>query len=306
MEVSIIIPTYNRRDILKKCLECLLPQTYPADKFEVVIADDNSTDGTKEMVQSFRAPFKIKFVLQDISKRGAAANNNLGIKNASGKYLLFMNNDIFVTPDFISQHMKYHEKYPGVIVQGPAYNTSDLNNPLQETKGYSGYSNIQLGYFVTWNCSIEKELIVKAGMFDEAFRNISWEDIELGTRLRKLKIKQVFNPEAKAYHYRSPFSLADMEGIRKKSIAMGHNAVIYYRKHPRLDTMIATGSWFGMRWINHMRGSVAHIIGKNLIMGLYKWLLAHKWQRTLAVLVGWSGKYWYMKGVEEALRGPKH
>lgn len=302
MDISVIIPTYNRREILKKCLELLAKQTYPPDKFEVIIVDDNSTDGTAEMVRNFKAPFAANFILQDKNNGGPAANNNLGMKNARGKYVLFMNSDIFVPHNFVSEHMKFHRQYPGIIVQGPAINTSNFNNPFEETKGYTGYSNIQMGYFITWNCSIEKALVEKAGLFDESFKPMSWEDVELGYRLKKLKVKQKFNPAALGFHYRAPFTLADLDGIRQKSIIMGRNGVRYWRKHKSFFAMIAAGAWPGMLWFNKLRGLIAHLIGKKSIYRLYQWLLDHKWQKTLALVVGWSGKYWYMLGVEEAMK----
>jgi len=49
--VSVIIPTYNRREILKKCLSALLAQTYPHDRYEIIVIDDGSTDGTREMIE---------------------------------------------------------------------------------------------------------------------------------------------------------------------------------------------------------------------------------------------------------------
>lgn len=305
MDISIIIPTLNRREILKKCLGYLFNQTYIKDKYEIIVVDDGSTDGTQGMVQSLTPPCRLKYLKQDPSKKGPAAANNLGIKAAQGKYILFVNNDIMAPPNLTQEHMRFHENSENIIVQGPAINTTNFENPFQTTKEYTGYSNIQMGYFITWNVSINRELLIKAGLFDEDFRKPSWEDIELGFRLRKLGIKQKFNRHAQGYHYRAPFSLDDLLKIKKKSIDMGHNAVLYYGKHPGFETKIATGAWWGMLLFNELRGFLAKkVIGIDRIMRLYKWLYGHKWPRTLALTLGWAGKYWYMKGVKEALGTP--
>lgn len=303
IDVSIIIPTLNRREILKKCLGYLFTQTYPKDKYEIIIVDDGSTDGTNEMIKELSPPHPLKYLKQEAGKNGPACANNLGIKNAQGEVVLFMNSDIFVLPDFIEEHMKFHRLYPNHIVQGPSYNTTNFENPFKATSDYSGYSNIQMGYFVTWNVSIPKEFIEKAGYFDEDFRPYSWEDIELGYRLRRLGIKQKFNRKATGFHYRKKFTLDDLPGIKEKSMIMGRNGVLYYRKHPSLETKIASGAWAGMLYFNIARGFIAkNVIGSKKILEFYQWLYDHKWERTLAMAVGWAGKYWYMEGVERALQ----
>ena len=301
IEISVVIPTYNRREILGKCLEYLFKQTYPKDKYEIVVIDDGSTDATEEMVKSLRPPCQLRLLHQEPGKKGPACANNLGIKNAKGAYILFINSDVYVKQDFIAEHMQSHHLYRSIIVQGPSINTTDFDNPFQQTKGYSGYSSIQMGYFITWNVSIKKELLFKAGLFDEDFRPYSWEDIEFGYRLKRLGIKQKFNKKALGYHYRPPFTLEELPGIKAKSKIMGKNGVLYYQKHPSLETKIAVGCWWGMYLFNAIRGFIAKkIIGTNRVLKLYKWLYDHKWEHTLAVLVGWAGKYWYMEEVREA------
>lgn len=303
IDISIIIPTLDRREILKKCLLYLFRQEYPHDKYEIIVVDDGSTDGTKEMIKGLTTPCKLSFIKQEPGKNGPACANNQGIKAAQGKIVLFMNSDIYVLPDFLEQHMSFHRKYPDHIIQGPSINTTDFANPLQATSDYSGYSNIQMGYFVTWNASLPKELIVRAGYFDEDFRPYSWEDIELGFRLRKLGVKQKYNKKAIGFHYRQKFTLADLPSIKQKSMIMGKNGVLYYRKHPSLETKICSGCWFFMFWFNNLRGLIAkRLIGTERILQLYQFLFDHKYQRLLAMLVGWAGKYWYMQGVSNEAR----
>jgi len=303
IDISVIIPTFNRRKILKKCLDCLSMQTYPKDRFEVIVVDDNSTEDIKGMIDNLNLPFPIKYVKQSPDKKGAACANNLGIKSAQGGIVLFMNNDVFAVENLLKEHMQLHKKHINIIVQGPAYNTTNFDNPSTTNNDYTGYSNVQLGYFITWNVSIPKALLFKAGLFDEDFRPLAWEDVELGFRLHKMGIKQKFNWKAKAYHYRKKFTLADLPSIKTKSMIMGKNAVLYYRKHPCLETKIASGTWFGMLAFNSLRGFVViKLIKKQRIIRFYQWLLDHKWHRLLAMVVGWYGKYWYMEAVKRVLR----
>lgn len=87
--VSVIIPTYNRADIIKASIDSVLAQTY--DNFELIVVDDASTDGTEETVRSI-GDDRIKFIKHN-RNRGASAARNTGIKNARGQYIAFLDSD---------------------------------------------------------------------------------------------------------------------------------------------------------------------------------------------------------------------
>jgi glycosyltransferase involved in cell wall biosynthesis len=128
-DLSIIIPTYNRKQVLLMCLNYLKQQTCPASRFEVIVAVDGSTDGTKEYIESNEFPFALKIVEQVNS--GPAAARNLGARNASGEYLLFLDDDILATPDLIAEHLSIHKMYSNSIVVGPTPTPSaDQITPL--------------------------------------------------------------------------------------------------------------------------------------------------------------------------------
>jgi len=85
---SVIIPTYNRKTLLKTALESVLDQTF--DDFEVVIIDDGSTDNTKDMIESYEDT-RIKYIHQD--NHGVAHARNRGIENSKGKFIAFLDSD---------------------------------------------------------------------------------------------------------------------------------------------------------------------------------------------------------------------
>ena len=101
MDVSVIIPTYNNGGVLARTLGALLTQTFPPDRYEIVIIDDGSTDGTAEMVGRLRGPVAIRYVAQP--KSGRAAARNLGARVARGRILLFLDSDFFADPALVAE-----------------------------------------------------------------------------------------------------------------------------------------------------------------------------------------------------------
>jgi len=89
MKVSVIIPTYNREQLLKRAIQSVLNQTFR--DFEIIVVDDGSTDNTKEIIDSFTSD-KIKYIYESNSG-GAARPKNTGIKNAQGKYIAVLDSD---------------------------------------------------------------------------------------------------------------------------------------------------------------------------------------------------------------------
>ncbi len=305
--MSVVIPTLNRAKVLSRVLEALCQQTMQHNEYEIVVVDDGSTDGTKagveEVAKRESGRHTIKYVKQDPSKKGPASANNLGIRNASGRYILFMNDDVIADKELLREHARSHSLHSRVIVQGRVINTSSLDELGKKHNGYAGgYSDMSFGYFTTWNCSVEKALLEQAGMFDEDFRELCWEDVEFGYRLRRLGVKQIYNKAAFGYHFRHEFKVDNIGWVKHKSVNMGRNAVLYYRKHPTLDVKISTESfWLPMTMHSFMSFGV-RMVGGPALTGLFKWLEKRGMARTLSFLVGLAGKYWYYSGVKDAMK----
>ena len=121
IEVSVVIPTYNKKDFLEITLTALGIQTYPSDKYEVVIVNDGSTDATEEFISSFKVPYQISYIYQKNSGRSAARNH--GIELAKGKTLIFIDDDCVPGPAFIENHMQNHRRDDNSVVLGYKYLT---------------------------------------------------------------------------------------------------------------------------------------------------------------------------------------
>lgn len=171
MFFSIIIPTYNRRPILEKCLTALEQQPLPAntavDGYEVVVVDDGSTDGTVAWLQQTAAFPHVRLVEQD--HQGPAAARNLGIASAKGDTIIFIDSDLVVTPDFLRAHsetLQQEAEHLGsdrLFTYGRVINTCNFENPTAEPFKVTDFS---AAYFATGNVAIARHWLEKAGAFD--------------------------------------------------------------------------------------------------------------------------------------------
>jgi glycosyltransferase involved in cell wall biosynthesis len=112
IELSVLIASHNRRDLLRRCLESLSRQTQDPATFEVIVADDGSSDGTAEMAEAFGAPFRLR-VLR-LEKGGKSAALNAAIEVAAGSACVFLDDDVVSSPELVAAHLEAHSR-PGVL-----------------------------------------------------------------------------------------------------------------------------------------------------------------------------------------------
>lgn len=110
MHISVIIPTYNRRDRLLQTIASLTRQTLSPTAFEVIVVDDGGTDGTGEALSGLSVPFSLRYCWQE--NRGWLAARNLGARQANGDLLAFLDDDIVVVPEYLSELLECCRVYP--------------------------------------------------------------------------------------------------------------------------------------------------------------------------------------------------
>jgi glycosyltransferase involved in cell wall biosynthesis len=113
--VSVIIPTYNRKDVLHETLKSLAQQTYPTDGLEVIVVDDGSTDGT-DKIAGEAMPFALRYFRQ--SNQGDAAARNHGARQSQADVLVFLDDDMSLAPNYLTCVVHAHNKYPNRIMVG--------------------------------------------------------------------------------------------------------------------------------------------------------------------------------------------
>ncbi len=209
IRVSVVIPTYNRLQQLKRCLAGLEKQTYPPGDFEVVVISDGSTDGTDAYLLECSTPLNLKGLTQD--NQGPAAARNEGIARASGEMILFIDDDIVPIPQLIEEHLAVHqERGSQAVVLGPMLTPPDNRLPpwvaWEQAMLEKQYADMVAGrwkptarQFYTGNTSILREHLVDVGGFDTSFRRA--EDVEMAYRLAERGMQFYFHPGAIGYHY---------------------------------------------------------------------------------------------------------
>ena len=238
MYLSVVIPTYNRLLILQKCLSALEQQELTDNKvsgYEVVLVDDGSSDRTLTWLAENRA--KLPHVkIYEQQHQGAAAARNLGVKNAVGDTIVFIDSDLVVTKSFLQSHadalVKGKKlKSDRLFTYGAVINTNNFEDPTSEPYKITDFS---AAYFATGNVAIERKWLEQAGLFDTGFQLYGWEDLELGVRLKKLGLKLIKCPEAVGYHWHPAFNLDQISGAIEREIQRGKMGVVFYQKHPTL------------------------------------------------------------------------
>tara|TARA_Y100001968_G_scaffold30341_1_gene23460 strand:- start:74 stop:1006 length:933 start_codon:yes stop_codon:yes gene_type:complete len=238
MLISVVIPTYNRLPILKKCLIALENQIFNNETYdyEIVIVDDGSTDGTINWLRNNIETLP-HLRLFEQTHGGPALGRNLGVNNSKGDLIVFIDSDLVVDKFFLSNHvealLKAWKKNGNrkCFTYGSVINTSNFKNPNSEP---FKLQDISWAYFATGNVAIDKKVLEISGLFDTSFRLYGWEDLELGERLRRMGVKLVKCPKAIGYHWHPAFNLKqipDLIRIEKERAKMG---LVFYRKHPTL------------------------------------------------------------------------
>ena len=234
--VSVIIPTHNRIDRLKRVLAALECQNYALGDFEVIVVSDGSSDGTDEYLRTITTPLRLHAMMQ--SNQGVAVARNSGMRRATGEIVLFIDDDVVPTPQLIVEHMRIHSAHADdAIVLGPMLTPEGF--PMSRwvrweqamlTKQYDAMRDGKYApsarQFYTGNTSLARTHLLASGGFDENFRRA--EDVELAYRLADRGLQFVFNPAAIGYHYAERSFRSWME----IAYAYGRNDVIFTRdKH---------------------------------------------------------------------------
>jgi glycosyltransferase involved in cell wall biosynthesis len=235
-DISVIIPVYNRANELEKTLQSLQNQTLAANRYEVVIADDGSSEDIMGALGQF-GNINIQYRRQDDQGFRVAAARNLGLDAASGKIIVFNDNGILFHETCLEAHMKAHEESESMVILGYMYGTDfysdqdvirkllDENNvedAIAKMERTGGMGDGREGYirrfgedindwYIPWmglwggHFSVRNDFIRERGIrFDEAFTSWGGEDNEFGIQLCDADCKYRLARDIKVVHYPTP------------------------------------------------------------------------------------------------------
>lgn len=227
-KLSIIIPVYNTELFLSKCINSLLNQNIPFSDYEIIIVNDGSTDNSLLIAETFRKKHSVirLFSQENI---GVGAARNFGIREAIGKYLLFVDSDDYIQPDCLGSLIKYMELNSLDLLRFNYCTVNENGQTIQKTKN-STFSIIYNNYVVNgetfltdylgwacyaWSFLYRTSFLKRNDLFFNP--SIYFEDVEWLVRVLKL-VNRVLSIDRKIYVYlHRPGSITQSIQIDKKN-----------------------------------------------------------------------------------------
>jgi GT2 family glycosyltransferase len=235
--VSVVIPTYRRRESVIRALSALAGQDVPPGDFEVVVAVDGSDDGTTEALASFEAPYALRVV--GGPRRGRAAACNAAVELAAGEVVLILDDDMEPAPSCLRNHRRHHAPDSAVCVMGAVPVRLDRAAPPAARfiawKFASHLAKLSqpqhvfaLRDFYSGNTSIRRDVLLHVGLFDDAFTAYGNEDLELSLRLRAADVRLLYDGDALAHQRYEK----DLSALARDTFEKGTTAVLLARAYP--------------------------------------------------------------------------
>ena len=239
---SVIIPTYNRREILEKTLKALEEQTLSKEIFEVIVVNDGSTDDTADFLERYKNRGLLNFTYVSKENEGQGIARNTGFDISDAKILVFLGDDCIPAPNFLEEHQVVHDKYftENFICLGLTTWSSEIEvtpymlfledigmqfkyKALENAKLIDYQMQLRMAdhrFFYTSNISLKRTLFERQ-QFHPGFKKYGWEDVELGFRLIQDEGAVIlYNPNAKCSHVHH----MTVDNMKERMIAVGKSA----------------------------------------------------------------------------------
>ncbi len=208
---SIIVPSYNRADEIAELLHSLAELDFPRQRFEVIIADDGSTDNTPQVVEQTQQQFDMDLKYFTQPNQGPGAARNMGMERASGDFFIFVDSDVTVPSSWLANIDRALQREQADAFGGPDTYRKDFP-PLLKAINYSMTSFLTTGglrgkkgkklakfYPRSFNMGVSRKLWQQIGGFSSLRHG---QDIEFSNRILKSGAKVVFVHDAPVYHKR--------------------------------------------------------------------------------------------------------
>jgi GT2 family glycosyltransferase len=205
MTASLIIPTYNRGEVLCETIAMALAQNYT--DYEVIVVDQTPSVDLK--VQAYIESVSDRVRYYRLSTPNLPAARNVGVGAAKGPIVIFIDDDVCIEQNYIALHARHYEDpsigaVTGMTLHAPEVSAAEvLRNAraLRGTNDEAKHGEALVSWVNGGNCSYRKSAILQAGMSDERFGGTAWcEDADLAVRVRHLGYKLVFDPMIKLVH----------------------------------------------------------------------------------------------------------
>lgn len=250
IEISVVMATYNRCEMLKNQIHCLLNQSFDKDRYELIIINDGSTDDTEEYLTSLaKQDSRVMYLLQQ--NRGPAAARNLGVFHAQGNIIAFTDDDCLANAQWLENIYRIFQDKSILAIQGKTISDKKLMNPLtHQVVNEEGDSSMP-----TCNAAYQKTIFEQAGGFDESFP-FQNEDADLSWRVREMG-KIVFSPEVLVVHppRQDPFfkNAKKMKHYVSEFMLFHKNPILYQKYR-------CTNPWELIYWQVMVKAQTYHLL----------------------------------------------
>ena len=190
-KATVIVPCYNIAHIVDKCIESIIQQDYPQDKFSIIVVNDGSMDNTKKNLEYYKK--YPNFYLFNLEKnKGLSTARNTGINNSQSEIICFLDGDMIIKPNWLQIIVAelMSEEIIGVIgdttlPKGEEPNILDhyFYNAQRGARKFGESSAIGPTWFLFNNTAVKRFAIKKTGLFDEKFTSYGGEDTDMAIRL---------------------------------------------------------------------------------------------------------------------------
>lgn len=252
--ITIIVPCFNVEHIVENCINALLIQDYPNDKYSIIVVDDKSTDNTRKIIEKYQENTQVK-IIKHFQNRGLSATRNSGISASKSEIVGFLDSDIIVKEDWISVMMNVLDKPDVVACMGDTKLPQDLQldsidkflyHPKRGVRQFDEDTQIEVPGFIMGNSFVKRIALNKVGLFDEIFDTWGGEDTDLAIRLWEQYPKGLrYSKKAVGDHYHK----RELNNLLKDMTKYGStNYLILLDRYPHHNKRLAGD------WINSFKG----------------------------------------------------
>ncbi|MEK0316974.1 glycosyltransferase family 2 protein [Cohnella sp. 56] len=289
---SIIIPTYNQHDLLRRCISSIFRHTEPS--YEIIVVDNGSTDGTADYLGSLGGAVRFRILERNIGFAGAC---NVGLMMAKGQTLMLLNNDTLVTENWLDNLLICLNSEPDIGLVGPM--TNFISGEQQMAVPYTDIHDMQ-SFAADFNRSdparwreterlvgfcvmMRRELFLRIGYLDEGFELGNFEDDDLNIRVRLLGQRLMIAGDTFIHHYGS---------VSIRALGDGFSRIHSANERYYLD------KWRGWQQWAVVGGAAQERLGEHGSLGLNEWFPS-----GVAVQAADASVYWIEDGQRRFVTG---
>ncbi len=221
--ISVIIPTHNRKNLLKQCVRSVLRQDFPSHGYEIIVIDDGSRDDTEVFLKKASRHIKNLSYHRNPVNQGRSSARNKGIDLARGEIIAFTDDDCVLPREWLSGIIQTFQRHPDAAAVG-----GSIINPSLSPASWAEYILIFSAWFPVGRersvrniptCNVAyRKICIEGLLFSLEGKNLNYRDTLLNFTLSKKGGRLIFNPRLPVYHYRwhATYSFNDFLETQRK------------------------------------------------------------------------------------------